>query len=167
MRTNPTRSINYCKTGYAGSCVRKFSTMPFLFCDVNNVCHYASRNDRSYWLSTNSPIPMMPVEETAIRDYISRYVQYILLHVVSRRDFCSECTKLCTFLQNGYLQKNIKPDFLSVTHLNWGSRIFYSKNLKKSLFSRDFFFSYFHIINFYILIIICQCFFQIQVSFYD
>lgn len=48
--------------------------MPFLFCDFNNVCNYASRNDRSYWLSTNAPIPMMPVEETAIRPYISRCV---------------------------------------------------------------------------------------------
>lgn len=60
--------------GFAGSCVRKFSTMPFLFCDFNNVCNYASRNDRSYWLSTSAPIPMMPVEETAIRQYISRCV---------------------------------------------------------------------------------------------
>lgn len=48
--------------------------MPFLFCDFNNVCNYASRNDKSYWLSTNSPIPMMPVEDTAIRQYISRCV---------------------------------------------------------------------------------------------
>lgn len=60
--------------GFAGSCVRKFSTMPFLFCDFNNVCNYASRNDRSYWLSTSAPIPMMPVEETAIKQYISRCV---------------------------------------------------------------------------------------------
>ena len=63
--------------GFAGSCVQKFSTMPFLFCDFNNVCNYASRNDKSYWLSTNSPLPMMPVEETAIRQYISRlYADY-------------------------------------------------------------------------------------------
>lgn len=60
--------------GFAGSCIRKFSTMPFLFCDFNNVCNYASRNDRSYWLSTSAPIPMMPVEESAIRQYISRCV---------------------------------------------------------------------------------------------
>lgn len=60
--------------GYAGSCVRKFSTMPFLFCDFNNVCSYASRNDRSYWLSTSQSIPMMPVEEGEIRRYISRCV---------------------------------------------------------------------------------------------
>lgn len=60
--------------GHAGSCVRKFSTMPFVFCDFNNVCNYASRNDKSYWLSTSAPIPMMPVEESAIRQYISRCV---------------------------------------------------------------------------------------------
>lgn len=62
------------ETGYAGSCVRKFSTMPFLFCDINNVCHYGNRGDRSYWLSTTSPIPMMPVQESEIEQYISRYV---------------------------------------------------------------------------------------------
>ncbi|KAF5303169.1 hypothetical protein FQA39_LY10082 [Lamprigera yunnana] len=60
--------------GFAGSCIRKFSTMPFLFCDFNNVCNYAGRNDRSYWLSTSEPIPMMPVQETAIRPFISRCV---------------------------------------------------------------------------------------------
>lgn len=60
--------------GYAGSCVRKFSTMPFLFCDLNDVCNYASRNDRSYWLSTGQPIPMMPVEGNDIVKYISRCV---------------------------------------------------------------------------------------------
>ncbi|XP_017491806.1 PREDICTED: collagen alpha-2(IV) chain-like, partial [Rhagoletis zephyria] len=30
------------------------------------------RNDKSYWLSTNAPIPMMPVSEEAIKNYISR-----------------------------------------------------------------------------------------------
>ena len=33
---------------------------------------YNFRNDKSYWLSTNAPIPMMPVADTAIRQYISR-----------------------------------------------------------------------------------------------
>ena len=58
--------------GQPGSCVARFNTMPFLFCDFNDVCNYASRNDKSYWLSTNAPIPMMPVTETAIIQYISR-----------------------------------------------------------------------------------------------
>lgn len=60
--------------GMAGSCIRRFSTMPFVFCDIDNVCNYANRNDKSYWLSTSAPIPMMPVEENAIQDYISRCV---------------------------------------------------------------------------------------------
>lgn len=46
--------------------------MPFLFCDFNNVCNYASRNDKSYWLSTTEAIPMMPVEDRAIMKHISR-----------------------------------------------------------------------------------------------
>ena len=29
--------------GLPGSCVSKFNTMPFLFCDFNDVCNYASR----------------------------------------------------------------------------------------------------------------------------
>jgi hypothetical protein len=52
--------------------------MPFLFCDFNNVCNYASRNDKSYWLSTNAAIPMMPVADVAIKDYISRFGLFTL-----------------------------------------------------------------------------------------
>ena len=48
--------------------------MPFLFCDTNTVCYYASRNDKSYWLSTGTPIHMKPVGETDIAPYISRCV---------------------------------------------------------------------------------------------
>lgn len=59
-------------SGWAGSCITRFSTMPFLFCDFNNVCNYASRNDKSYWLSTNAPMPMMPVAQDDIAPYISR-----------------------------------------------------------------------------------------------
>uniref|UniRef100_A0A8C6XU62 Collagen IV NC1 domain-containing protein n=1 Tax=Naja naja TaxID=35670 RepID=A0A8C6XU62_NAJNA len=44
--------------GTAGSCLRRFSTMPFMFCNINNVCNFASRNDYSYWLSTPEPMPM-------------------------------------------------------------------------------------------------------------
>ena len=63
-----------CVSGWAGSCIQRFSTMPFLFCDTNSVCNYASRNDKSYWLSTNAAIPMMPVGDTEIPPYISRCV---------------------------------------------------------------------------------------------
>ncbi|XP_053392808.1 collagen alpha-2(IV) chain-like isoform X2 [Mercenaria mercenaria] len=60
--------------GLPGSCIQRFTTMPFLFCNINNVCNYASRNDKSYWLSTNAPMPMMPVAELEIQPYISRCV---------------------------------------------------------------------------------------------
>lgn len=57
-----------------GSCVRKFSTLPVMACNQNNICNYASRNDRTFWLSTSAPIPMMPVAEYDIKQYISRCV---------------------------------------------------------------------------------------------
>lgn len=58
--------------GLAGSCLARFSTMPFLYCNPGDICYYASRNDKSYWLSTTAPLPMMPVAEDEIKPYISR-----------------------------------------------------------------------------------------------
>lgn len=46
--------------------------MPFLYCNPGDICYYASRNDKSFWLSTTAPLPMMPVEEADIKPYISR-----------------------------------------------------------------------------------------------
>lgn len=61
-------------SGAPGSCLAKFSTMPFLFCNLNNVCNYASRNDYSYWLSSFEPLPMMmmPITGLEIKKYVSR-----------------------------------------------------------------------------------------------
>ena len=58
--------------GASGSCLRRFTTMPYLFCNVYEVCYYASRNDYSYWLTTDLTMPMMPVSATAIEPYVSR-----------------------------------------------------------------------------------------------
>ena len=60
--------------GLPGSCLKKFSTMPYLFCNLNEVCDYASRNDYSYWLSTTEPMPMMmtPIKGPDIEKYISK-----------------------------------------------------------------------------------------------
>lgn len=60
--------------GTAGSCLRKFSPMPFLFCNINNVCNFASRNDYSYWLTSPEPMPMnmAPITGQSIRPFISR-----------------------------------------------------------------------------------------------
>jgi collagen type IV alpha len=60
--------------GWPGSCLQRFNTMPFVFCDFNDVCNYASRNDKSYWLSTTAPIPMMPIAGQEITPYISRCI---------------------------------------------------------------------------------------------
>lgn len=58
--------------GLPGSCLPRFNTIPFLYCTPNELCYYASRNDKSYWLSTTAPIPMMPVGQEQIPQYISR-----------------------------------------------------------------------------------------------
>uniref|UniRef100_A0A670JMI3 Collagen IV NC1 domain-containing protein n=1 Tax=Podarcis muralis TaxID=64176 RepID=A0A670JMI3_PODMU len=58
--------------GLAGSCLPVFSTMPFAYCNIHQVCYYASRNDKSYWLSSAAPLPMMPLSEEEIQPYISR-----------------------------------------------------------------------------------------------
>lgn len=59
--------------GQAGSCMPVFSTMPFSSCNIG-ACSYASRNDKSYWLSTTTAVPSVPVGGTSIRSHISRCV---------------------------------------------------------------------------------------------
>lgn len=63
-------------SGTAGSCLKKFSPMPFLFCNINNVCNFASRNDYSYWLTSPEPMPMTmaPITGEGIKPFISRCV---------------------------------------------------------------------------------------------
>ncbi|XP_077862511.1 collagen alpha-2(IV) chain-like [Saccoglossus kowalevskii] len=60
--------------GTAGSCLRRFSTMPFMFCNINNVCNVANRNDYSYWLSSPEPMPMdmAPIQASNIQPFIGR-----------------------------------------------------------------------------------------------
>eukprot|EP00058_Branchiostoma_floridae_P012993 XP_002598481.1 hypothetical protein BRAFLDRAFT_66858 [Branchiostoma floridae] len=51
--------------------------MPFMFCDINFQCHYATRDDKTYWLSTISTraeIPPSPVQGTDVLRFISRCV---------------------------------------------------------------------------------------------
>lgn len=73
--------IHDIETGAPGSCLRRFSTMPYMFCNLNNVCDYASRSDYSYWLSTSEPMPMSmaPIPAPDVKKYISRYFfQYLI-----------------------------------------------------------------------------------------
>lgn len=60
--------------GLSGSCLLRFSTMPYMFCDTNNVCSYAENNDDSLWLSSPEPMPMAmtPIPAREITNYISR-----------------------------------------------------------------------------------------------
>ena len=52
--------------GASGSCMRRLTTMPYLFCNVYDQCHYASRNDYSYWLTTDISMPMMPISAPGV-----------------------------------------------------------------------------------------------------
>lgn len=60
--------------GKAGSCLLRFSTMPYMFCDLKDVCSYAQNNDDSLWLSTPEPMPMAmnPIPANEVERYISR-----------------------------------------------------------------------------------------------
>lgn len=60
--------------GQSGSCLRQFSTMPFMFCNLNNVCSYAENNDDSIWLTTGEPMPMSmtPIPAREMEKYVSR-----------------------------------------------------------------------------------------------
>lgn len=50
-----------------------FSTMPFSRCN-RNACHYANRNDKSYWLATTASLPTTRVSGQEIQPHISRCV---------------------------------------------------------------------------------------------
>uniref|UniRef100_A0A4W5NRT1 Collagen IV NC1 domain-containing protein n=2 Tax=Hucho hucho TaxID=62062 RepID=A0A4W5NRT1_9TELE len=60
--------------GTLGSCLPRFSTMPFLFCNTDSTCRYASRNDYSYWLSTDEAMPsdMALISGGSLESYVSR-----------------------------------------------------------------------------------------------
>lgn len=60
--------------GLPGSCLQRFNTMPFMFCENTDACNYAARNDRSYWLNTMKPYEMRPFSGTEIEKHISRCV---------------------------------------------------------------------------------------------
>lgn len=60
--------------GKPGSCLLRFSTMPYMFCDMSNQCSYAENNDDSLWLATPEPMPLMmnPIPADEVPKYISR-----------------------------------------------------------------------------------------------
>lgn len=56
--------------------------MPFLVCDTESNCRYASRNDYSYWLSTGKALPenMVSITGDMLASYISRWMELMLYH---------------------------------------------------------------------------------------
>lgn len=102
----------YC-TGTSGSCLQRFSTMPFVFCDFNDVCNYASRNDKSFWLSTTAALPMMPVAGDEITPFISRCavcdVQANVIAVHSQTIDVPNCPRGWRGLWIGYSFAMVRP----------------------------------------------------------
>merc|ERR1712159_418336 len=58
--------------GSAGSCPKRFSTIPQTFCGIDQICRHANRNGKSYWLTTSEPIPTMAVEADSVKPYNSK-----------------------------------------------------------------------------------------------
>jgi collagen type IV alpha len=118
--------------GSAGSCLKRFSVMPFIRCDISNVCNFAQNNDLSYWLSTTQPIPKMPMEGGSIRQYISRCsvceapANVIALH--SQSETIPTCPNGWNRLWEGY-------SFVMVIHIIY-KQVF-------SIFQLKFFFIFF------------------------
>ena len=93
-------------TGSTGSCLLKFNPMPFMFCNIGEVCRYASRTATSYWLAANISVPMMPVGDENLRDYIGRcsvcQAPGPLLTVHSQSSIVPRCPNGWTPLWEGY-----------------------------------------------------------------
>lgn len=90
-----------------------FSTLPFAYCNIHQVCHYARRNDRSYWLASAAPLPMIPLSEEEVRPYISRCAvceapaQVIALH--SQDQSIPPCPRTWRSLWIGYSFLMVSP----------------------------------------------------------
>lgn len=99
--------------GLAGSCLPVFSTLPFAYCNIHQVCHYARRNDRSYWLASPAPLPMAPLSEEHVRPYISRCAvceapaQAVALH--SQDQSIPPCPRAWRSLWTGYSFLMVSP----------------------------------------------------------
>lgn len=82
--------------------------MPFLFCNTDNTCRYASRNDYSYWLSTDTVLPSsMPfISEESLKNYISRCVvceaRANVMAIHSQTSFVPDCPSGWESLWSGY-----------------------------------------------------------------
>merc|ERR1712004_325290 len=57
--------------GRSGSCVRHFNHLPTTSCEVGGTCRTANKQEKSYWLSTNEPLPPTSVSGRNIKKYVS------------------------------------------------------------------------------------------------
>lgn len=107
------QAVSSLSRGLAGSCLPVFSTLPFAYCNIHQVCHYARRNDKSYWLASAAPLPMMPLSEEDIRPYISRCAvceapaQAVALH--SQDQSVPPCPRAWRSLWIGYSFLMVSP----------------------------------------------------------
>lgn len=107
------QAVSSLSQGLAGSCLPVFSTLPFAYCNIHQVCHYARRNDKSYWLASAAPLPMMPLSEEDIRPYISRCAvceapaQAVALH--SQDQSVPPCPRAWRSLWIGYSFLMVSP----------------------------------------------------------
>lgn len=98
--------------------MRVFSTLPFAPCN-KHTCSYASRNDKSYWLTTMEPVPREHVSGVNIKKYISRCVvceaPSLPIAVHSQSSQSVECPENWTELWDGYsfvmVSTAVVPDY--------------------------------------------------------
>lgn len=82
--------------------------MPFLYCNIQNNCRVASRNDYSYWLTTPKEMPDTKASVTAIdiEPYISRCVvceaPSVAIAVHSQEEVIPDCPEHWDSLWIGY-----------------------------------------------------------------
>ena len=53
--------------------------MPYMFCNIHEVCTYASRTATSYWLATEEQIPQAPVVDQTILKHIGNLTIFLLI----------------------------------------------------------------------------------------
>ena len=62
----------HASVGTSGSYMLRFRTMQFLLCDFNDVCNYASPNEKSFCLSTTAALPITPMSGVEISSFVRR-----------------------------------------------------------------------------------------------
>lgn len=100
--------------------------MPFLFCDINNVCNFASRNDYSYWLTSPEPMPMSmaPITGESIKPFISRFATpsssgHCILLLGDRDTFSTSVFQVCRVRSSSHGDRSPQSDHHDSTVPPW------------------------------------------------